>query len=547
MSSPPPATHSVPSSERVLRRLFLTLFLRGRTSRGTGQFRKKGGPPTSVGRKLALVLGFYAFFGLYSLSLLGQTVFVLATYLHAMTLVLVGMYVASSAGEVLFNKEEGDILLHRPIEPSVLLRARIAMLVQVSLWLAGAFNLVGLFVGIGARDGGWLFPLVHAGSAVMEALFCTATVVVVYQLCLRWFGREKLDAFMTATQVIVSIAVVLGGQIVPQLMLRLEGTTLVSVGDWWVAFLPPAWFAGIDDAIAGSGSGNAWWLALLGVAATSGVVWLALSRLAGDYQSGLQTMSESAPRKPRRGRRGLIDRLVGVPPLRWWLQDPVSRASFRLTASYLARDRDVKLRIWPGIAPMLAIPFLIMLPSGGDADDVMNVAGVGFGAAYLGLAPLMALNMLEFSQQYQATDVFRLAPMRGPAALTHGARRAVLVLVAFPMMVAYGGIMLLTGQPASALVMLLPGLISLPVFAMFPGLGGHGVPFSRAPETHKGAGRTLYIVGAMIASGVVAGISAWAHSTGWLGWMLTGETLLALTLYFTMRATVQRAKWGSLE
>jgi hypothetical protein len=46
-----------------------------------------------------------------------QPVFALALYLHSMTLVFLGMSIASSAGEMLFNKEEADILLHRPVTP----------------------------------------------------------------------------------------------------------------------------------------------------------------------------------------------------------------------------------------------------------------------------------------------------------------------------------------------------------------------------------------------------------------------------------------------
>ena len=279
----------VPSVDGVLRRLFLALFLRGRTARGLNAM-KKGTPP-AVKKQLAIMLGVYALFGLVAFWFVGQPVFALATYLHAMSFVLLGMYVASSAGEVLFNKEEADILLHRPIAPRTLVRARIVMLAQVSLWLACAFNLMGFFVGIGASDGTWLFPVVHLGSVGLEALFTTATVVVIYQLCLRWFGRERLDSFMTATQVIVSIVMVIGGQVVPQLMHRVEGLQIVSVDRWWSIFLPPAWFAGIDDALAGSGSPKAWWLAIIGVGATSALVWVALSRLAGDYQAGLQSIA----------------------------------------------------------------------------------------------------------------------------------------------------------------------------------------------------------------------------------------------------------------
>ena len=137
---------SAASSERTLRRLFLTLFLRGRTSRGL----RKESAPKSMGSKLAFTLLLYAAVGFVAFTFRREPVFALAAYLHGMTLVFVGLTVASSAGEVLFNKEEADILLHRPVTSRALLRAKVVVLVQVSFWLAGAFNLAGLFVGVRA-------------------------------------------------------------------------------------------------------------------------------------------------------------------------------------------------------------------------------------------------------------------------------------------------------------------------------------------------------------------------------------------------------------
>ena len=126
-SLPPILPELVPVPERTLRRLFLTLFLRGRGARGLN----KQGAPKSVGQKLALSLLLYLLFGCMALFFLHQPVFALAVYLHAMTFVFLGMFVASSAGEVLFNKEESDILLHRPVTPQALLWAKIRVLVEV--------------------------------------------------------------------------------------------------------------------------------------------------------------------------------------------------------------------------------------------------------------------------------------------------------------------------------------------------------------------------------------------------------------------------------
>src|SRR5512134_370529 len=103
-SSGPP-----PSVSKTLRRLYLTLFLRGRSSRGY----QKGQAAGSIVQKLALTLFFYALIGLLALMFLRMPLFALSAYLHAMTFSFLGMFLASSAGEVLFNKEETDILSHR--------------------------------------------------------------------------------------------------------------------------------------------------------------------------------------------------------------------------------------------------------------------------------------------------------------------------------------------------------------------------------------------------------------------------------------------------
>ena len=95
-----------PSSEKTLRQLYLTLFLRGHSSRGL----QKEKAPKSVGRKLAGTLLLYALLGMLALFFLGQPVFMLSTYLHGMTFMFLGMFIASSAGEILFNKEEADTI-----------------------------------------------------------------------------------------------------------------------------------------------------------------------------------------------------------------------------------------------------------------------------------------------------------------------------------------------------------------------------------------------------------------------------------------------------
>lgn len=541
----PPVLKPALPPHKVLRRLFLTLFLRGRSSRGL----RKSTAPQSIGSKLALTLVIYAFFGcMVAAGLMSQPVFVVSLVLHSATVVFLGMFVASSAGEVLFNKEEADILLHRPVAPGTMLWAKVRVLVEVSLWLAGAFNLAGFFVGAYRAETGWLFPIAHALSTTLEALFCTGSVVVVYQLCLRWFGRERLDGLMTTAQVVFAIAFVVGGQ-VPRLLMQYHGFSRLNLQSWWVSLLPTAWFAGFDDSLSGSGATGSWALAGLGVAATAGVTWIAFGKLAQDYEAGLQRLGETPSRPQRSGAgRRWADVLVSAPPLRWWLRDSVSRTSFLLVTAYLARDRDVKLRIYPALAPVMIMPFIFLFqPGASHGSGFGNDFGVAFSGAYLGLVPMMALNLLQYSQQWQASDIFRAAPMAGPAALCNGARRAVLCFLTLPMLAAFGLITRLMHHDNSTLLLLLPGMLALPVYALVPCLMGEAVPLSKPTEEAKSTSRGLKFFGVMLISMAVSGIAYWAWISGWFWWLILGETAVVAVAYTGMRASLNGLRWSPAE
>jgi len=545
----PVAAKPARSPEQTLRHLFLTLFLRGRSARGL----QKSGVPQSVAKKLAWTLVWYAVIGSFALFMLRQSVFGLSLYLHGMTLVFLGMFVATSAGEVLFNQQEADILLHRPVDPRALLWAKIAVLVQVSLWLAGAFNLVGFFVGMQAVGGGWAYPLVHALSTVLEALFCTGAVVLGYQLCLRWFGREKLDGLMTTAQVIMAVAIVAGAQIVPRLIGQFGDLSQLAADSWWMALLPPAWFAGLDDALAGEGNASSWELAGVGLAVTAVILWLAFGKLANNYLAGLQSLGESGPAKPAApGRQRWLGRIIGLPPLCWWLRNPVSRASFQLTLAYLLRDRDMKLRVYPGLAPMLVMPFIMLWQGHGQHHHQTGAGfgsfGIAFAGAYLGLIPMLAMSMIQYSQHWQAADLFRSAPLAGPGALYHGARRAVLLLLVLPLVIVVGLLAwLLSGGLGASLLLLLPGILVIPLYALIPGLGGQAIPLSQPTESAKAAGRGLRMFGVMLISMVLAGIATFTWYKGWFGPFLLLEMVITAALYFLFRLRVDTTPWPALE
>jgi hypothetical protein len=346
----------------------------------------------------------------------------------------------------------------------------------------------------------------------------------------------------------VAVAAVACSQLIPRLMFGygrgfVNGHGLVvSENSWWLALLPPAWFAGFDDALAGSAISISGLYAAIAIVATAAVLWLAFGKLAKNYETGLQLIGEAVSKsKTRRRGRRLMDRLVSAPPLSWWLRDPVSRASFLLTTAYLVRDRDVKLRVYPGIAPMLVIPFVFLFQKGmGDGF------GIAFSGGYMGIIPLLALNILKYSQQWQASDIFRLAPTLGPAAICNGARRAVLCF-SLPVFIAIAAAIITIQGFNSKIFLLLPGLIAVPVYSLVPAFIGRAIPLSTPIEEGKSAGRGVTMLLIMVLSIALSGVAFTLWDYHWFWPFLVAETIVVAAVYVAMRYALSRIRWPSAE
>jgi len=157
------------------------------------------------------------------------------------------------------------------------------------------------------------------------------------------------------------------------------------------------------------------------------------------------------------------------------------------------------------------------------------------------------MNLLQFSQHWQAADVFRVAPLAGPARLCRGARIAVLGLVVVPMTVAYSVLLYLVAPAPTTLLLLVPGLMSIPVFALLPNLRGRAVPLSQPPEEAKSAGRGLTMIGVMVASMIIAGSATIAWKLNLFGAFLLVETIIMAAAYVLLRRAVDRSAWRAQE
>ena len=537
----PPARRS-PSPAQVLRSLFWKLLFRGRAAQ------QAGAQKTRRQMGLGLTLLIYALVGLMpALFAKNADLFVFACTLHGCTLMFASLTLASSAGTMLFMKEEAEILLHRPVTPQQMLRAKCAVLAGFALMLALALNLAGFVAGLGCKGATWRFIPAHLFSTALLMLFSASSIVLVYNACLKWFGRERLDNLLTTLQSLLTIVMVMGGQIMPRVM-QLDAFKHFDHVSGWMLALPPLWFGALDALLSGTTFNTAtlWLPAGLAVAVTALTSWLALEKLGSAYGQGLMNLNESAGTvKERTKPRGVwLAAMVKLPPLRWWLRDPVERESFKLTTAYLLRDREIKLRLYPGIMPMLIMPLAMLFSGGASQAAEATMMMQGFATCFLGLVSLQAMMFLGCSEHWRAAAFFYVAPLRHWSPLFHGARKAVLCWLSFPVLILQTALICGLQRSWAPLALSLPALMFLPTFSLVTGLMGQWLPLSKPPEDVKNTSAgCLMMVASMVAAGVIGGMASWMWHLGHFGIFLTVEALAMLGTTFLMKYLMRDTPW----
>jgi ABC-2 type transport system permease protein len=518
---------ATPSSQlRALLRAYFLIAARGKA--GQALSRRWGGNTKS----LLVTAGFYLFMGLFAgaFAMTHPDLFTYALILHTMTFFMVGMALTAESGDILFNPVEGDVLGHLPIPPRVHLLAKSLNVLAYALLLSISFNLPGTIFGLAAAGARPWFPAAHLIGVALLSAFCAASVVFVYGWIVRFVDRERFDNFAAYAQVGMAVIFILGYQILPRLMHRMEGLDLRGLSGKLLPF-PPAWFAGWDAAVGGGPSdARMIRLAVLGVTVTAALGFAAIGKLSRGFEEGVRALREAPATRLRTLRPGIETRF----PLRLWLRDPVEQASFRLAAAYMRRDREVKLRLYPSLTFVLIFPLLQVINP--DRHGSEFTAGATFWM--LGLVPVMAIETLRHSSQFAAGEIFRAAPAPSIAPIFHGVRKAAMVFILAPAVLIGGGLLFALLPDRRTLVETgLPALLVLPALSLVPGMSGGYLPLSEPPVRGSSGRNVSLMMLSMFTMPILFGVSFLARRAHLYWPAVAAEAAL---LFFVYRGIARR-------
>ena len=356
---------------------------------------------------------------------LGSGPFLFGFVLHGFTLFAVGLALTVESGDVLFSGTESDVLGPHPVSPATLLLAKSVHLYAFGLVLALSINAVPVLLAPwvkGAKP--WFLPA-HLLAVMVLLAFACAAVVFVYGAVARLVGREKFESVITWAQVGTSIVFVVGLQLFPRMLQRVDGSPLPGT---LLLLSPPGWFAALGSLLGGAGGPECLLPASVGVCLTATLAWSAVRKLSGGYA---EVLAASAPAWAR-GRGSGRSRGPGRPGflVRFWLANPVQHAAYSLAVAYMARDRETKQRLYPSLASLLVVPLMTLVDSGRGRFSSAFFCLLGLGM--VALLSVSVVETLRLSSRPEAADTFRAAPLATSADVFHGVRKAALVRVALP-------------------------------------------------------------------------------------------------------------------
>lgn len=254
---------------------------------------------------------------------------------HAFLMALPMWIVAAAmalAGSSLFPDEtDFRILMAQPLARAEVFAAKLAALLAFAgLFVAGTHVAVlplAALTLLGAAKAGSLVlsALAFVAASVLGSLCAAVGVVAVHGLAVLLGSRRRLLLFSGLVRVLLIGGLVL----VLPLATRLPGTADAFASDaWWLAWTPPAWFAGLERWLLGDADRS--WLAARAVIATGAAVAVAVGAYVRLYRrfDRVTYQAESGAGSPGRDR----------PDAAWRRGAPIHGAVGRFVAVTLRRS-----------------------------------------------------------------------------------------------------------------------------------------------------------------------------------------------------------------
>lgn len=434
----------------------------------------------------SLIMYFVMGFVMVAFILIGENYFFQMSLVFGMFMFFMMTTLISDFSSVLLDLRDKEILLSKPINSRTLNMAKVLHIIIYTSMITMA--LIGPSLIVALISKGFLFFIIYLAEVILLNLFLIVVTGLMYLLILRFFDGEKLRDIINYVQIILTIAISVGYQLIGRVfdIANLESVELIN--KWWSFILPPIWFAAPFELFINNNQSTTiviYSLMALIIPIVSIIIYI---KIMPAFERNLQKLSGVGGNTKDKGK--ISNNVANIV-----CRTKEERTFYRFTRNMIRNEREFKLRVYPGLGFSIAFPLIMLFNSskGSSLAEIVNSKAyfnIYFAAFFL---PSI-MQFLGNSGNYKGAWIYKVMPIKSYQPVFKGAVKSVFINLITPVLVVISIIFLFIFKfkIIDQVIIVYLNLI-LGTFFVFK-IYKKDLPFSRAFETtekRNGFGKIL--------------------------------------------------------
>lgn len=343
---------------------------------------------------------------------------------YAIFIFMIMTTLISEFSSVLLDVRDRSILSTKPVSDKTVNAAKFMHILIYLTYLTIAFTAIPLIVAFVKQ--GILFFLLTVFEIILINIFVVVLTAILYIAILRFFDGEKLKDLINYVQIGLSLALMIGYQVVIR-SFELVNLNMVIEFRWWSIFIIPMWFAAPYELLL---NGNQTVISIVfsifSIVIPIVSIWLYI-KLIPTFEQNLQKLlntSKSKKEKKNRLKEFLLKLICTTSE---------ERAFYRFASLMMKQERDFKLKVYPSLGFSLVIPFIFMFNTA-TIEEIDYSISKGYLTIYFSMImiPTVVL-MLSHSEKYKAAWIYKIFPINDYTKFKKGSLKAFLTKLYIPL------------------------------------------------------------------------------------------------------------------
>lgn len=371
-------------------------------------------------------------YGLYSLILipfllLGENYIYQVSIVFGMILFILMTSMISDFSVVLLDVRDKNIIQTKPVDKKTIAAAKIVHIMIYMTFVAGAFTTIPFLVGLFRH--GIVFSIIFFIELVLTILLVVVLTSLLYLFILRFFDGEKLKDIINYVQILLSVGVVVGYQVLIR-SFEVVDLDMAYTFSWWHFLIPPLWYGAPFEVLLNGNSSN-YFIAFTVLAVLIPLVAIyAYAKLMPSFERNLEKLLSDT--KTRKKSINWLDE-AGA---KWLCRSKEERVFYRFAASMMKKEREFKLKVFPVLGMALFFPFLFIFTYSVDGGlEEISDGNMYMFIYFCNVIIPSVVFMLKFSAGYKGSWLFRAAPIEWISAIHSGTLKAFFVKLYIPIFV----------------------------------------------------------------------------------------------------------------